>query len=400
MQLALSAEDAEFRDQMREFFTTKIPQEIRDAVRDRRELGKDAFVQSMQILNEAGLAVPNWPVEWGGQDWTPLRRHIWHEEMQRAYVPTPLAFNASMIGPVIAQFASQEMKERFLPKTANLDIWWSQGFSEPDAGSDLASLRTSAVRDGDEYVVNGQKTWTTLGQYGDWIFTLVRTNPDVKKQAGISLLLIDMTSEGVDVRPIELIDGGHEVNEVWFDNVRVPVENLVGEENRAWDYAKFLLGNERVGVAPVGATKRSLAQAKEWAATISVGRRQDPARRPAGLDPDRRARERAARPRAHRAAGGRPLRRRQAAPGLVGAQAARHRAAAGRHRADRRPRRTGVGRQRCGRRLGPALVGHALRARLPQLPQGLDLRRLQRGAAPDHRPHDPGTLRRRHGLHL
>jgi alkylation response protein AidB-like acyl-CoA dehydrogenase len=271
MQLALSAEDAEFRDQMREFFTTKIPQEIRDAVRDRRELGKDAFVQTMQILNEAGLAVPNWPVEWGGQDWTPLRRHIWHEEMQRAYVPTPLAFNASMIGPVIAQFASQEMKERFLPKTANLDIWWSQGFSEPDAGSDLASLRTSAVRDGDEYVVNGQKTWTTLGQYGDWIFTLVRTNPDVKKQAGISLLLIDMTSEGVDVRPIELIDGGHEVNEVWFDNVRVPVENLVGEENRAWDYAKFLLGNERVGVAPVGATKRSLAQAKEWAATISVG---------------------------------------------------------------------------------------------------------------------------------
>jgi len=271
MQLALSAEDAEFRDQMREFFTTKIPQEIRDGVRDRRELGKDAFVQSMQILNEAGLAVPNWPVEWGGQDWTPLRRHIWHEEMQRAFVPTPLAFNASMIGPVIAQFASQEMKERFLPKTANLDIWWSQGFSEPDAGSDLASLRTSAVRDGDEYVVNGQKTWTTLGQYGDWIFTLVRTNPDVKKQAGISLLLIDMTSPGVDVRPIELIDGGHEVNEVWFDNVRVPVENLVGEENRAWDYAKFLLGNERVGVAPVGATKSSLAQAKEWAATISVG---------------------------------------------------------------------------------------------------------------------------------
>src|SRR4051794_30848374 len=268
MQLALSAEDAEFRDQMREFFTTKIPQEIRDAVRDRRELGKDAFVQSMQILNAAGLAVPNWPVEWGGRDWTPLRRHIWHEELQRACVPTPLAFNASMIGPVIAQFASQEMKERFLPATANLDIWWAQGFSEPDAGSDLASLRTAAVRDGDEYVVNGQKTWTTLGQYGDWIFTLVRTDPEAKKQAGISLLLIDMTSPGVEVRPIELIDGGHEVNEVWFTDVRVPAENLVGEENRAWDYAKFLLGNERVGVAPVGATKRLLAQAKEWAGPL------------------------------------------------------------------------------------------------------------------------------------
>jgi alkylation response protein AidB-like acyl-CoA dehydrogenase len=271
MQLALSAEDAEFRDQMREFFTTKIPQETRDAVAERRELTREQYVESMQILNAAGLAVPNWPVEWGGQDWTPLRRHIWHEEMQRAFVPQPLAFNASMIGPVIAQFGSQEMKERFLPKTANLDIWWSQGFSEPDAGSDLASVKTRAVRDGDEYVVNGQKTWTTLGQYGDWIFTLVRTNPEVKKQAGISMLLIDMRSPGVEVRPIELIDGSHEVNEVWFTDVRVPVENLVGEENRAWDYAKFLLGNERVGVAPVGATKRNLAQAKEWAASISTG---------------------------------------------------------------------------------------------------------------------------------
>jgi len=268
MQLALSAEDAEFRDEMREFFTTQIPEEIRDAVRDQRELTKDQFVTSMRILNEHGLAVPNWPVEWGGRDWSPLRRHIWHEEMQRACVPTPLAFNATMIGPVIAQFGSQELKERFLPATANLDIWWSQGFSEPDAGSDLASLKCRAVRDGDEYVVDGQKTWTTLGQYGDWIFTLVRTDPEAKKQAGISLLLIDMTSPGVEVRPIELIDGGHEVNEVWFTDVRVPLDNLVGEENRAWDYAKFLLGNERVGVAPVGATKRLLAQAKEWAGPL------------------------------------------------------------------------------------------------------------------------------------
>jgi alkylation response protein AidB-like acyl-CoA dehydrogenase len=191
--------------------------------------------------------------------------------MQRAFVPPPLAFNASMIGPVIAAFGSQEMKEKFLPPTANIDIWWSQGFSEPDAGSDLASLKTRAVRDGDEYVVNGQKTWTTLGQYGDWIFTLVRTDPEAKKQAGISMLLIDMTSPGVEVRPIELIDGSHEVNEVWFTDVRVPVENLVGEENRAWDYAKFLLGNERVGVAPVGATKRVLAQAKEWASSVPSG---------------------------------------------------------------------------------------------------------------------------------
>ncbi len=265
MKLRLSDEDAAFRDEMREFFTTKVPQDIRDTVAARRELSKDQFVRAQQTLNEAGLAVPNWPVEWGGKDWTPLQRHIWHEEMQLAHVPIPLAFNASMVGPVIAAFGSQELKERFLPATANLDIWWSQGFSEPDAGSDLASLRTTAVRDGDEYVVNGQKTWTTLGQYGDWIFTLVRTNPDVKKQAGISFLLIDMTSPGLTVRPIELIDGGHEVNEVFFEDVRVPVGNLVGEENKGWDYAKFLLGNERVGVAPVGSTKRLLAQAKEIA---------------------------------------------------------------------------------------------------------------------------------------
>jgi alkylation response protein AidB-like acyl-CoA dehydrogenase len=176
-----------------------------------------------------------------------------------------------MVGPVIAAFGSQEIKERFLPKTANLDIWWSQGFSEPDAGSDLASLRTTAVREGDEYIVNGQKTWTTLGQYGDWIFNLVRTDPDVKKQAGISFLLIDMKSPGVTVRPIELIDGGFEVNEVFFDNVRVPAENLVGEENKGWDYAKFLLGNERVGSAPVGSIKRSLASAKEHAKTAGPG---------------------------------------------------------------------------------------------------------------------------------
>ncbi|WP_396047826.1 acyl-CoA dehydrogenase family protein [Aeromicrobium sp. UC242_57] len=267
----MSDEDVAFRAEMREFFTTKIPQDVRDTIAARRELSKEQIVASMQAMNAAGIAVPNWPVEWGGKDWTPLQRHIWHEEMQLADVMPPLAFNASMVGPVIAAFGSQEIKERFLPKTANLDIWWSQGFSEPDAGSDLASLRTTAVREGDEYVVNGQKTWTTLGQYGDWIFTLVRTDPEAKKQAGISFLLIDMTSPGLTVRPIELIDGGHEVNEVFFDNVRVPVGNLVGEENKGWDYAKFLLGNERVGVAPVGSTKRSLSRAKDFARTAGEG---------------------------------------------------------------------------------------------------------------------------------
>ncbi len=271
MRLRLSDEDATFRAEMREFFTTKVPQEIRDTVAARQHLTRDQMVESHRILNAAGLAVPHWPVEWGGRDWTELQRHIWHEEMQRACVPPPLVFNANMVGPVIATFGSQEIRERFLPATANLDIWWSQGFSEPDAGSDLASLRTTAVRDGDEWVVNGQKTWTTLGQYGDWIFCLVRTDPDApKKQMGISFLLIDMTTPGLEVRPIQLIDGGHEVNEVWFTDVRVPAANLVGELNHGWDYAKFLLGNERVGVAPVGATKRVLADAKDWARSVDL----------------------------------------------------------------------------------------------------------------------------------
>lgn len=266
MQLALTEEETAFREEMRTFFTTKIPQELRDTVAAGRHVGKEGIVTAQRIMNEAGYAVPNWPVEWGGQDWTPMQRHIWHEEMQLACVPPPLAFNASMIGPVIAHFGSEEMKQKFLPATANLDIWWCQGFSEPNAGSDLASLTTKAVRDGDDWVINGQKTWTTLGQHADWIFCLCRTDPEVKKQAGISMILIPMDAEGVTLRPIELIDGGFEVNEVFFEDVRVPGENLVGEENQGWTMAKFLLGNERVGVAPVAQTKRRLATLKQVAA--------------------------------------------------------------------------------------------------------------------------------------
>ncbi|QIG41776.1 acyl-CoA dehydrogenase [Nocardioides anomalus] len=265
MQLSLSEEERAFRDEMRAFFTTKVSQDIRDTVAAGRELTRDQIVEAQQTLNAAGYAVPRWPVEYGGQDWSELQFHIWHEEMERAFVPTPLAFNTGMIGPVIAQFGTEEQKQEFLPKTANLDIWWSQGFSEPDAGSDLAGLRTTAVKDGDDWIVNGQKTWTTLGQYGDWIFTLVRTDPDAKKQAGISMLLIDMQSEGLEVRPIQLIDGGHEVNEVWFSDVRVPGANLVGELNGGWGIAKFLLGNERVGVAPSGLSKRVLVRIKQLA---------------------------------------------------------------------------------------------------------------------------------------
>src|SRR3954463_10772842 len=274
MRLQLSPEDQAFREEMRTFFTTQVPQSIRDTVANHRHLAKDQYVETQRTLNAAGLAVPHWPVEWGGKDWTPLQRHIWREEMQLAAGPEPLAFNASMIGPVLAAFGSQEQKERFLPATANMDIWWCQGFSEPDAGSDLASLRTTAVREGDEYIVNGQKTWTTLGQNADWIFCLVRTDPTAeKRQRGISMLLFPMDTPGVTLRPIELLDGSFEVNEVFFEDVRVPAENLVGEENQGWTIAKFLLGNERVGIARVGHTKRLLTDAKEHARSIMVNGR-------------------------------------------------------------------------------------------------------------------------------
>ncbi|MFC3432602.1 acyl-CoA dehydrogenase family protein [Nocardia seriolae] len=271
MKLALSPDEVKFRDELREFYRTEIPAEIRDRVKYGLELSRDDIVTTHRILNENGLAVPKWPVQWGGRDWTPMQRHLWEDEMQLASVPEPLTFNAQMIGPVIAQFGSEELKQRFLPPTANLDIWWCQGFSEPDAGSDLASLRTTAVRDGDSYIVNGQKIWTTLAQYADWIFCLCRTDPNAKKQAGISMLLFDVKTPGVTIRPIKLIDGHHEVNEVFFENVRVPADQLVGAENMGWTYAKFLLGNERTGITGVGRTKVKLGVAKEYAAQIRSG---------------------------------------------------------------------------------------------------------------------------------
>ncbi|MGA8250382.1 MAG: acyl-CoA dehydrogenase family protein [Mycobacterium sp.] len=271
MKLALTADEAAFRDELRSFYTTKIPEDIRELVRQGLSLSKDQIVATQKILNEHGLAVPNWPVEWGGKDWTPTQHQIWSDEMQLACVPEPLNFNTKMVGPVIAEFGSPEIKERFLPPTANLDIWWCQGFSEPEAGSDLASLRTTAVRDGDSYVVNGQKTWTTLGQYADWIFCLVRTDPQApKRQAGISFLLFDMKTPGITVRPIKTIDGGQEINELFFSDVRVPANQLVGQENQGWTYAKFLLGNERTGIAGVGRTKVRLAEVKKHAAQTGV----------------------------------------------------------------------------------------------------------------------------------
>ncbi|GAA2080541.1 acyl-CoA dehydrogenase family protein [Aeromicrobium tamlense] len=276
MRLSLTPELTEFRLRLREFFTTEVPWHLREPVIEAAPLDRDVIVDTHRILHRAGLAVPGWPVEWGGRDWSPLQRHLWSEELHLAGVFPPLSPNVGLVGPVLAAFGSPELKRRFLPPTAALDLFWCQGFSEPEAGSDLASLRTTAVRDGDAWVVNGQKTWTSLAHWADWMFCLVRTDPDApRRQAGISMLLIDLDSPGVTIRPIEMIDGETEVNEVFLEDVRVPANQLVGEVNRGWEYARFLLGNERVGVAQVGQTKLRLAQAKRYAR--EHGRWDDPA---------------------------------------------------------------------------------------------------------------------------
>ncbi len=271
MDLRFTPEETAFRDEVRAFFRTALPPEIREKLVLGRHASRQDLVAWTRILNARGWSVPHWPVEYGGTGWSPVQQYIFQDEMQAAPAPQPLAFGANMVGPVIYTFGTEEQKRRFLPRIANLDDWWCQGFSEPGSGSDLASLKTSAKRDGDHYVVNGQKTWTTLAQHADWIFCLVRTDPAAKKQEGISFLLIDMRSPGVTVRPIQTIDGGHEVNEVFFDDVRVPVENLVGQENKGWDYAKFLLGNERVGIARVGVSKERLRRVRELASLERAG---------------------------------------------------------------------------------------------------------------------------------
>ncbi|MGO4671578.1 acyl-CoA dehydrogenase family protein [Bosea sp. 2YAB26] len=271
MDLRFTPEEIAFRDEVRQFFRTEIPASIRRKVSEGLGLAREDYVTSQRVMNARGWAVPHWPSEWGGQDWSPIQRYIFTEEMLLAAVPLPQQFNCYMVGPVIAAFGSQSQKEKHLARIANLDEWWCQGFSEPGAGSDLASLKTRAVRDGNHYVVNGQKTWTTLGQHADWIFCLVRTDPAAKKQAGISFILIDMKTPGITLRPIITLEGRHEVNEVFFDDVRVPVENLVGEENRGWDYAKFLLANERVGIARIGLSKERLARIKRLAKEMPAG---------------------------------------------------------------------------------------------------------------------------------
>ena len=271
MDLRFTPEESAFRADVRTFMRDKLPPAIRAKMIEGRHLAKDDIVAWQRILNAKGWAVPHWPTQWGGTGWGPVELYLFRDEMQQAPAPEPLPFGAYMVGPVIIAFGNETQKQRFLPRIANLDDWWCQGFSEPGAGSDLASLKTSARRVGGHYIVNGQKTWTTLAQYADWIFCLVRTEPAAKKQEGISFLLIDMKTQGITVRPIQTIDGGHEVNEVFFDDVRVPAENLIGQENRGWDYAKFLLGNERNGIARIGISKARVRRIRELASQPLYG---------------------------------------------------------------------------------------------------------------------------------
>jgi alkylation response protein AidB-like acyl-CoA dehydrogenase len=265
MDLDYTEEDRAFRDKVRAFLDEQLPADLQHKVRGHLRLSKDDIVRWHKILFRQGWVAPGWPVEYGGPGWTPVQRHIFEEECARAGTPPVMPFGVNMVAPVIMAFGSQAQKDYYLPRILSCEDWWCQGYSEPGSGSDLASLKTTAVRDGDHYVVNGQKTWTTLAQHADMIFCLVRTDPTVRKQEGISFLLIDMRSPGVTVRPIVMLDEDHEVNEVFFDNVRVPAANLVGQENKGWTYAKYLLGHERTGIAAVGRSKRELAFLKRLA---------------------------------------------------------------------------------------------------------------------------------------
>src|SRR4051812_46353336 len=265
MDLTFTADELAFRGEVRAFLASSLPSESSRKVLAGMEVSPDDTLRWQQALYRRGWGGPNWPAEFGGTGWDPVRQYIFEEESAAAGAPRLLPFGLKMVGPVIMRFGNATQQRRFLPRILSGEDWWAQGYSEPGSGSDLASLKTRAERRGDGYVVNGQKTWITLAQHADWIFCLVRTDPAAKKQAGISFLLIDMETPGVTVRPITLLDGSREVNEVWFEDVEVPLENRVGEENGGWTYAKFLLGHERTNIAGVGSSKRELARLKRIA---------------------------------------------------------------------------------------------------------------------------------------
>lgn len=281
MDLDFNPEEQAFRDDVRRFLAAELPVDIRDRMRrDDASQIRDDIVRWQKILHAKGWGAPAWPVEFGGTGWSKTQQYIFENECALADAPAQLAFGIKMVAPVIMRYGSAEQQQRFLPRILAAEDWWCQGYSETGSGSDLASLKMKAERDGDEYVLNGQKVWNTLGQFADWIFCLVRTDPSAKPQKGISFVLIDMKTPGISVRPTRLLDGTFEVNEIRFDEVRVPVSNRVGEENQGWTYAKFLLGHERTNIAGIGFCKRELLRLKQEAAgTIKDGRSllEDPA---------------------------------------------------------------------------------------------------------------------------
>ena len=270
MELNYTVADEAFRAEVRTWLAANLPKEMQLKVQNHRHLTKDDFMRWHKTMAAKGWVAPSWPVEWGGTGWTPTQKHIFDDECAAAGTPQILPFGIAMVGPVIMRFANEGQKRHYLPRILDGTDWWCQGYSEPGSGSDLASLKTRAEKGRNSkgesiYIVNGQKTWTTMAQHADMIFCLVRTDPEVKKQEGISFLLIDMRTPGITVRPILTLDESAEVNEVFFDNVEVPVENLVGDENKGWTYAKYLLGHERTGIARVGASKRELNFLKQVA---------------------------------------------------------------------------------------------------------------------------------------
>ncbi|MNK94857.1 Acryloyl-CoA reductase (NADH) [compost metagenome] len=265
MDIEFSVHEQAFREDVRAFLRDNLPSELSERISLGKRLSKEHQVQWMQILDRQGWLAPGWPQEFGGTGWSAVQKHIFDEECFAAGAPKVVSFGLKMVAPVIIKFGTAEQKAHFLPRILSCEDWWCQGYSEPGAGSDLSSLKTRAVREGDHYVVNGQKTWTTLAHFADWMFCLVRTDPEARQQRGISFLLIDMKTPGITVRPIITLDGEHEVNEVFFDNVRVPVANLVGQENEGWTCAKYLLTHERTSIGGIAQNKALLSRLKRIA---------------------------------------------------------------------------------------------------------------------------------------
>ncbi len=270
MDLAFTPDELKFRDEIRAWVKDALPKALADKVHQAQRLTRDDMQSWARILGKKGWLGYGWPKQFGGPGWTAVQKHLFEEELAMAGAPRIVPFGPVMVAPVIMAYGSPEQQKRFLPGIASGEVWWSQGYSEPGSGSDLASVRTKAERKGDKYIVNGQKTWTTLGQHGEWMFNLVRTSNEGKPQTGISFLLIDMKSPGVSVRPIKLLDGECEVNDVFFDNVEVPLDNLIGEENKGWTYAKHLLSHERTNIADVNRAKRELERLKRIARAEGV----------------------------------------------------------------------------------------------------------------------------------